>query len=401
MHSPKADKAETRGRKRLAPDESTSKRAIQLREAQRVHREKKALYIKELEDKVRILESEIKIQSDKVRTLEQELERERVGSLVCSVCSASASASSRTTSTVQLQPTTATTTAAQPTPNYLLPLHTLASLSTSSTSNGPSDAIHHSPPTSFSPTSTSTTSDLFALPLADLDSFLNNLVPRMLTSEELYGPMNVDHARLWMKTIPSLKVSGNGDRICDLFVEQSRASDLATAKATTIKYVRTMRSIVHNCTPEDRSRIFDLIAIIQEQNLNHFRYITQFWTSMLPPPKPFIFDPMKKTHQIMFAFQQRFLQVPSLANSFDVVNEFCTTWTQSLDTQEPEYLIRLHICIAKIVVLCSVRDRTNFSELFYDMRAGVYREIESMMTKIEANNSGSGNTIKTYGTSTL
>ncbi|ORY39821.1 hypothetical protein BCR33DRAFT_376167 [Rhizoclosmatium globosum] len=222
MHSPKADKAETRGRKRLAPDESTSKRAIQLREAQRVHREKKALYIKELEDKVRILESEIKIQSDKVRTLEQELERERVGSLVCSVCSASASASasasSRSTSTVQLQPTTTTTTAAQPTPNYLLPLHTLATLSTSSTSNGPNEAIHHSPPSSFSPTSTSTTSDLFALPLTDLDSFLNTVVPRMLTSEELYGPMNVDHARLWMKTIPSLKVSGNGDRICDLFV---------------------------------------------------------------------------------------------------------------------------------------------------------------------------------------
>ncbi|ORY39817.1 hypothetical protein BCR33DRAFT_376177 [Rhizoclosmatium globosum] len=179
---------------------NVTKRTLQLREAQRVHREKKLRHLKDMEDTIAQLREENKeVQSlrETVKALQFELSLLK-GSLTCVVCSVPL------TSTVQARQVD-------------------AKLDQAKVCNGVMDTPSSGSESvvtgvSCSPATVSPESDRFDYQMTELDTFLSTVVPKMITSEELYGPLEVDAGRLLIRTIPSLKGSSDPDRMFDLIV---------------------------------------------------------------------------------------------------------------------------------------------------------------------------------------
>ncbi|ORY39818.1 hypothetical protein BCR33DRAFT_719642 [Rhizoclosmatium globosum] len=360
-------KLENRGRKKLPEsDPNATRRSLQLREAQRVHREKKQQHLKDLEDTVATLREEnkeVQALKEQVKALQFELNLVK-GSSICVVCST-------------------TLKGVSPTEHVKVKVDDGGRDVSRSGSEAAFGGGGGAGVSGFA-SSVSPESDLLDFQMTELDTFLSSVVPKMLTSEELYGPLEVDAGRLMMRTIPSLKGSSDPDRMFDLLVEHSRASDFTTAKRIKLKLIRTGSRMMQQTSADDRPALFELIAIMQERNLNHFRYITTFWGTMLPVVPPFIIDPNKKIHRLMLAFQPRFLQIPSLSNSLNDVNDFCFTWVHATEFHEPSSFFRIHICMAKLVLLCSVKDRAAFFSLVYEMRTEAKDEMEDLLLKMEA-----------------
>ncbi|KAJ3286035.1 hypothetical protein HDU79_006786 [Rhizoclosmatium sp. JEL0117] len=354
-------KVETRGRKKL-PDteENATRRSVQLRQAQRAHREKRMQHYKDLEDentKLREENKEVQALRDQVKALQFEMSLLK-GSLTCIVCSAAL--------------------------NDVLPVgETVANADNvgkdvESICNTGSDVV------SCPLVSISSEYDILDFQMTELDTFLNSVVPKVLTSEELYGPVEVDVGRLLMRTIPSLKGSRDTDRMFDLMIEHSRAADLPTAKRIKLQSIRTIGAIMHQTSLEDRPMLFEVLALVQERNILHYRYTNTLWGTLLPVVAPFIIDPTNKIHKLMLEYQPRFLQIPSLSNAINEVNELCFTWVKSVDTHDTSAFARIHICVEKVVLLCSVKDRATFFALFFEMKGRAKDEMEELLVKVEA-----------------
>ncbi|ORY28116.1 hypothetical protein BCR33DRAFT_858202 [Rhizoclosmatium globosum] len=357
-------KVETRGRKKLPNTEANAaRRSLQLKEAQRVHREKKIQHLKDLEDTITQLREENKqVQAlrEQVKSLQFEMSVLK-GSLTCLVCSTALKA-------------------VVPSGQDAVNTNTLGS-DVTSTASSVSETCGG---VSYPPVSISPESDILDFQMTELDAFLNSVVPKMLTSEELYGPVEVDAGRLLVRTIPSLKGSRDLDRMFDLMIQNSRAADLPTAKRIKLQSIRTMGRIMEQTSVEDRPMLFEVMAVIQERNIHHYRYTNTLWGTLLPVVSPFIIDPTNKIHRLMLEYQPRFLQIPSLSTAINEVNEFCFTWARSVDTQDTTSFARIHICVERIVLLCSVKDRAEFFSLFFELKGRAKDEMEELLVKIEA-----------------
>ncbi|ORY39816.1 hypothetical protein BCR33DRAFT_719641 [Rhizoclosmatium globosum] len=362
--------------------EPPSKRALQLRDAQRAHRERKAQHLKDLEAQVQqmaVQTKQIDQLKEKVKALEFELNLVRASVSACPSCSQVA-----ITLPLPLPPLTEVQV---PTPpfNQQELLDTLDDIlgtpsNQSTLTATPTQQLQPQPPTAPFPI----VGDLLDFPMEDLDTFLNGIVPRMLTSEELYGPFEVDTARLLIQTIPSLKNCADANRLFDLLVEHSQTTDLAKTKTILLGIIRAVTGVLKQVTEEDRGAWFELVSVTQERNLHHFRYITQFWGTALPPVAPFEIDPMNPAHQLILMYKPLFLRIPSLVAVPHEVDEFLFAWARALEHQESQSFFRVNICVSKMVLLCSVKDRAAFFSLFVEMRGENGREVDALLRKLEA-----------------
>ena len=55
-----------------------------------------------------------------------------------------------------------------------------------------------------------------------------------------------------------------------------------------------------------------------------------------------------------------------------------------MDTHDTSAFARIHICVEKIVLLCSVKDRATFFALFFEMKGRAKDEMEELLVKVEA-----------------
>ncbi|KAI9334756.1 hypothetical protein BDR26DRAFT_866715 [Obelidium mucronatum] len=210
----------------------TLKRTVQLREAQRAHREKKALYVQELESRVRKLEEEnanVKKLQDRISQLEFELH------LLTSSDDATNSAAGAANAGLaallgQTPPSCGSCvlkeSRIQSLEEQVTRLKKESSKENTTTTTTPFNTLIQQPlaqsiASYTTPPDTFPTGNLFQntdMVMDELDIFLQGVTPRIMTSEEIYGPVEVESTRLSLRMIPSLKDSLCVDHLCESYV---------------------------------------------------------------------------------------------------------------------------------------------------------------------------------------
>ncbi|KAJ3059761.1 hypothetical protein HDU98_004199, partial [Podochytrium sp. JEL0797] len=302
----------TRGRKRIPDGGSSDKRAAQLRESQRHHREKKAAYLRDLEAQVKQLTEDNKVVESlrqRISQLEFENALLTAGGVACPQCvakdahilSLESGLSGFLDFAAQGIPGAGDYAAlvALPQPALALPHAALVApplvTKHAALASPPLGPLNGNPLAS-PPQGADSPPDAWMSELDDLLQSGANEPPKLITSESLFGPVEMDSARLWLKSLPSLRDSNHVDRACDLIIEHSRATDLKTCKK---------------------------------------KFIVQFWGALLPPLSPGdAFNPI--THPELKALKDELMRIPSFQSSEPVVNEFCLAVNKTIQDQDVE-----------------------------------------------------------------
>ncbi|KAI9334758.1 hypothetical protein BDR26DRAFT_866719 [Obelidium mucronatum] len=219
----------------------------------------------------------------------------------------------------------------------------------------------------------------------ELDVFLSGITPRFLTSEEIYGPVEIESTRLSLKMIPSLVGNPSVDLICDSIVALTQTSDLLAMKKIMLKFVRGINHISVNCHDAERSRVFEVIAMHFERNMLHTQYSVQFWSVFLPPLPAEIQISDSKPGLIAYInqLQENLQQLPSLAAAGDIVLEFCNTLKLAFGNQSTEAFFRIGYCLNKLFVATSLQDRAQLLRYFNGLREAQLDDVDDLVTRAE------------------
>ncbi|KAI9334747.1 hypothetical protein BDR26DRAFT_866698 [Obelidium mucronatum] len=209
-----------RGRKPVVPKEPVSRRAAQLKEAARVHKEKKARELEELNSEIRRLTETVK----EVHQL-----RERVAGLESDLALALALTDGNACH-ICLE-TGCHQRASQSGPESIKALSNLLNLSVF-----PSMAA--------------------SLPVVSLI----NIEPRLICSQDIFGPIHIDSLRKGVLDI----------------------SNFLKPRTVMFKIIQTMPKLMSLCNPLDRSTLLHVLSMSHETNISHIKYVTEFCGSFFP-----------------------------------------------------------------------------------------------------------------------
>ncbi|KAI9334759.1 hypothetical protein BDR26DRAFT_866721 [Obelidium mucronatum] len=404
-----------RGRKPTATtgNDPNSKRAMQLREAQRMHQQRKAQYVKDLEQRVHELmneNKELKYLKEKVEQLELDChllksKNPAIQSLLSTAVSSNRTCDSCHTNMIKLQ---TQLDAANRKCNELQSKLDQSRVQddlfgwTESIFTG-SSAITIPPP--LPPLSISKQSPDNDYIMDDLDSFLNGIRPRLISAEEIFGPCDVELLRLSLKLIPSLSESELIDSLMDLITAHTQSTDLITSKRIILKRVRIMGQLFQRCAISERAQFFNAISSQVERNINHVKYLVQVWSSYLPhrtlgssptfriygaSPDPKKYHPDSSSHsaildetKLPLLLRTCLQQFKSLQDYQDLVEEFVYSLTKGIDRDDPETLFRVNLSVGKLAVAANVADRADLLMLVHEIRDGHQDIVEEMIAKAQ------------------
>ncbi|KAJ3062402.1 hypothetical protein HDU98_001734, partial [Podochytrium sp. JEL0797] len=154
------------------------------------------------------------------------------------------------------------------------------------------------------------------------------------TAAELYGPMEVEFARIAVKSLPSLK---GREALMDEFMDLSVVSLLLFMgtmpdKNWMIKSVLKMINVRHRildvCNPMDRQKMLELLVLFAERNKQHMLYrnslIQERFQRANAAAAGFKPAPRRnsETEDMKRRWSRAILSIPSLRSAQAVVNEF-------------------------------------------------------------------------------
>ncbi|KAJ3023963.1 UNVERIFIED_CONTAM: hypothetical protein HDU68_008362 [Siphonaria sp. JEL0065] len=208
---------------------------------------------------------------------------------------------------------------------------------------------------------------------------------RFATSQELYGPMEIESTIIALKQIPSLVNSPAVDEMCALLVQHSCIGDSKTARRHLIKMARTTVKVFDSCTIVDRMKAVEIFSLFQQRNANHVKYFDQFLVSTRPRVRAQKTTPDPPRLKNL---KDSMISIPSLSDARDLVGEFCDVlWKdQGIPTEDEdgENFFVIRELQAKLEEKCSVEDRTRFWVLFEAVREGKRKEMDALINRVEA-----------------
>ncbi|KAJ3242288.1 hypothetical protein HDU81_005040 [Chytriomyces hyalinus] len=313
------------GRKQLQRSDGENKRSIQMREAQRAHRERKKNYISELEAKVKLLgESKVdaplhpdtavlkqwivSLQAENTALREAALAKNsvletQVNHLMIQ-CNALKSVVAAFTGNGLMPmaftpgiPATNVNFGAFQQPAFTfdnMPSNTSISPSESSLLDSwlhgyaPSDeptlesllGVHSSP---VSATASSPGDSLFSFShdpaKSDSSTLFEGVEGHVSTNlgvsiTDIFGPWDVDFARAALRNIPSLLHFKKSDQILDLYMEQADCFDQETMRQLMAQTRELESEMTNACTTADKQRVLDVLDEFKSRNKNHFSHLS-------------------------------------------------------------------------------------------------------------------------------
>ncbi|KAI9328949.1 hypothetical protein BDR26DRAFT_873336 [Obelidium mucronatum] len=205
------------------------------------------------------------------------------------------------------------------------------------------------------------------------------------TSFELYGPMEIESTVIALKQIPSLHACPAVDEMCSLLVQHSQIGDSKTARKHLIKMARTTMQVFDACTIVDRMKAVEVFSLFQQRNSTHVKYFDQFLVSTKPRVRSArkTADPPR-----LKSLKESMKAIPSLAEAQDIIDEFCDVlWKDQgipTDDESGENFFIIRELQAKLEEKCDVEDRTKFWLLFEAVREGKRKEMDSLISRVEA-----------------
>ncbi|KAJ3007013.1 UNVERIFIED_CONTAM: hypothetical protein HDU68_003747, partial [Siphonaria sp. JEL0065] len=290
-----------RGRRRTN-NEAPSKRSGQMREAQRVHRERKRNYLLDLEAKateletakLRVAELEALLESKDLSSRIKKLEKQ-VGDLKMEVEFWKLKAEVSDANVTSIPPVQFPTMTFNPLDFLIMSTPSIDSL----------------------PDSMSLDSTAFAQTIT--------------SAEQALGPINVEPARLAFKALPSLNnYHGLVDTLIDTAIALSRATVANHVKLLYFKAARTVDQVMDACTVLDRAKSAEIVADGMGSNARHFQYVATIWASLLKertPSSPATQQQQMRQKDYGFTFlRAALLDIPSLSNAPEQIDEFFETF---------------------------------------------------------------------------
>ncbi|KAJ3060878.1 hypothetical protein HDU99_005746, partial [Rhizoclosmatium hyalinum] len=315
-----------RGRRRTSA-EPASKRAGQLRDAQRALRERKLAYISGLENEVASLKSEVK----DVQSLRERIRQLEFEALLSSSTSASTSQSPAPAPAIASSPCLTCSAESFKSSMYFVQIQTLQAQMVQLTTEldlWKSEAIRYRAPlaliTASPPISDVGNSSLFSFPFtATTDDPMETLIKSLDSAhstpscEDMHGPIEVETTRILMKAIPSLKNSKNVDIVLQHISDQVREREVFNPKEWLPRCMRAFTNLFDECTVMDRLKVIEAMAVFYERNKKHFGFLHDLWDRFvaIEPTnlKPINLDLSKPNHQRMQQLKHSLLRIPSIA----------------------------------------------------------------------------------------
>ncbi|KAI8618207.1 hypothetical protein BC830DRAFT_18239 [Chytriomyces sp. MP71] len=156
------------------------------------------------------------------------------------------------------------------------------------------------------------------------------------SAEALYGPMRIEFARFFLKSIHSLaegSASKHADTYVDSLIQASKATDKYRIRKFFLRTIRTMHLMFDACaTPAERLNVIDIFLSIIELNkasVDHILYRMVDYEPIVRKTAAlggYVIPP------VTVPLNQRLKSLPSLFQSHDLIDEMClivgsTKWT--------------------------------------------------------------------------
>ncbi|KAJ3063713.1 hypothetical protein HDU98_000492 [Podochytrium sp. JEL0797] len=221
----------------------------------------------------------------------------------------------------------------------------------------------------------------------DLDTLLHQM-PEDPSNEDLRGPVEIESTRIALKSIPSLKNSSQVDALLDIFVQNSRRKEGRVAKKLILALMRALVVILDACTLLERAKVMEYLVVFSLRNANHMVSMHQFWTRSLGPSSVLVnirpLDLSKPTHQRLQQLKETMLHIPSYADSAALFDEYCTVWMNAFEDHNVESFFQMQVVMIKLEQVGeTVEDRAALWAACEIARAGNRNEIEEMVNKME------------------
>ncbi|KAJ3089416.1 hypothetical protein HK100_007754, partial [Physocladia obscura] len=162
-----------------------------------------------------------------------------------------------------------------------------------------------------------------------------------LSATQLYGPPEVDFARIALRNLPSLKNSKYIDQIFDIFVAQSNASDKPTIRKLLLKAINVQ----------------EIFGIFYERNKQHAQHRDKIINEILSKPRRLSkVDnlPAEISHKLN-RFKETALAIPSLKGSsciFDELGEILFSCGWKCEEGREEKLLQIVQICRRLGKLC-------------------------------------------------
>ncbi|KAJ3031631.1 UNVERIFIED_CONTAM: hypothetical protein HDU68_001711 [Siphonaria sp. JEL0065] len=190
------------------------------------------------------------------------------------------------------------------------------------------------------------------------------IVPK--SAIELYGPVDCEHTRQALNSLPSIKDNPNIDAMIDLFILQASTVDTKLCIKYLVGIITTRYKLLDACTLLDRHQALEIMDDFKQRNNNHSFNIYQF----LATKKPGITTTISyKQAMIQLAnprikpFRDALVSIPSLSGAETVIDELCLLfWScTSLQRDREDRLLQLVLVARKLEHMCiGEEDRTKF-----------------------------------------
>ncbi|KAJ3289889.1 hypothetical protein HDU79_003702 [Rhizoclosmatium sp. JEL0117] len=394
------DPHSNRGR-RKTNSEPASKRIAQNRENQRIHRERKAAYLADLEQKVAQLsslsssststpttpsatDSKLALALARINELEAEVAflKQTSGALDLVVASGllpcASCVAERIKTTVQMdQIRNLEARLAQIEAENVLLKGIIAT---------PPGTVSQSVPGSGGTANGNGLFGDFSMDM-ELDALFASLIPpdeMNRSSEELFGPLEIESARIALSAVDSLKDKKEAvDTMFETYLAQSRVSNPKEARKLIFKSVRAIVQLLDECSILDRSKVAEIFSVFQARNALHERHFSKL-SAPLPSSKPKQPLDLSKLPAEMMIVRDMMHKIPSFAckEARDLIDEMCI-----LSTKRPfddDLLFQSKHVLYKLEALCTtVDERANMWIAVEVAREGLRKDLTDLMERME------------------
>ncbi|KAJ3199902.1 hypothetical protein HDU82_000068 [Entophlyctis luteolus] len=231
--------------------------------------------------------------------------------------------------------------------------------------------------------------------LLDTDQELdaNASVPRILTAEDLYGPVTVEPYLSRIKALRSLSNFKAADRLFDLFIVSFNrlcgTSNLRASRSLLLKHIREQMRIRDICHKADLFEFFKIFSEFQLANTKHDAHIGEICRAQILQTGTdnsscaIHLGDLADAKRVA-AFRQYLQTIPQLAGAMNEIDYICAFWLKDGMCQDDEFYA-LNSMIHSLGLRCdTINDKARFWQAFEIVRDNRKKEIDDFLASIEA-----------------
>ncbi|KAJ3346682.1 hypothetical protein HDU83_002804 [Entophlyctis luteolus] len=245
---------------------------------------------------------------------------------------------------------------------------------------------HRQPPPSSSPP-TSGANNMSVSSMSSLPSSSSSiLLPTTKSSEQLFGPMEVETFRIILKQVTSLRRRPElVDGLFDLLLAQTKVTNVRDARRVLVQINRACFNVLEVIDRAEKSKYNELFAIFHERNAKHEIHFSELCAPPEEIKQQFAQRVLKPLPPHVFQFRNTLKCIPSLGTgeAGSMVDQFCNLWVYKEDIRG-EGFYYYNYCLYELERLCTnVEDRSKFWEAYDAVWASDHANVEVLLDKVE------------------